>query len=197
MSEEDSVDLTPFRKACEVVDHDHDTIVAKANGLACPNQLDTAANCFRFVRDEIRHSGDFQLNPVTCKASDVLAHGTGYCYAKSHLLCALLRSNDIPAGFCYQRLSVDGHGAPFCLHGMTAIWISELGWYRVDPRGNRAGIDAQFNPPHEQLAFSTSLPGERDLAGIHPNPLDRVVEALSQFETWDALGKNLPDSVAD
>lgn len=25
-------------------------------------------------------------NPVTCRASEVLVHGTGYCYAKSHLL---------------------------------------------------------------------------------------------------------------
>jgi len=39
------------------------------------------------------------MNPVTCKASDVLIYGTGYCYAKSHLLAALLRANAIPAGF--------------------------------------------------------------------------------------------------
>ncbi len=39
---------------------------------------------FEWVRDEIKHSSDFKLNPVTCKASEVLAAGTGYCYAKSH-----------------------------------------------------------------------------------------------------------------
>ena len=74
------------------------------------SERDVVRACFEFVRDEIRHSSDFQLNPVTCKASDVLRHGTGYCYAKSHLLAALLRANGIPAGLCYQRLSV-GTGA--------------------------------------------------------------------------------------
>lgn len=59
-----------------------------------------------FVRDQIRHSADYRPNPVTCKASEVLRHGTGYCYAKSHLLAALLRANGVPAGLCYQRLSV-------------------------------------------------------------------------------------------
>jgi len=57
-------------------------------------------NCFEFVRDEIRHSSDFKLNPVTCKASDALRHKTDYCYAKSHLLAALVRANGIPTGLC-------------------------------------------------------------------------------------------------
>ena len=39
--------------------------------------------CFEWVRDNIRHSSDYKLNPVTCKASDVLQYKTGYCYAKS------------------------------------------------------------------------------------------------------------------
>ncbi|WP_338430147.1 transglutaminase domain-containing protein [Synechococcus elongatus] len=37
----------------------------------------------------------------------MLEYRTGYCYAKSHLLVALLRACSIPAGFCYQRLSFD------------------------------------------------------------------------------------------
>ncbi len=62
-----------------------------------------AHRCFEFVRDEVRHSWDFKENPVTCHASEVLRHRTGYCYAKTHLLAALLRANRIPAGLCYQR----------------------------------------------------------------------------------------------
>lgn len=48
------------------------------------------------VRDRIKHSNDYKLNPITRKASDVLKHGTGYGYAKSHLLMALLPANNIP-----------------------------------------------------------------------------------------------------
>ena len=56
------------------------------------------------VRDEISHSGDFRVNQPTCAASEVLRHKAGWCFAKSHLLAALLRANSIPAGLCYQRL---------------------------------------------------------------------------------------------
>jgi hypothetical protein len=41
----------------------------------------------------VKHSGDYQLNPVTCSASEVLAADTGFCCAKSQLLAALLRAN--------------------------------------------------------------------------------------------------------
>ena len=83
-----------------------------SDGLNDP--VEVARACFEFVRDQIKHSWDFQLNPVTCRASDVLKHGTGYCYAKSHLLAALLRANRIPAGLCYQRLTVANDVPPFC-----------------------------------------------------------------------------------
>jgi len=94
-----------------------------------------------------------ELNPITCKASDVLAYGTGYFYAKSHLLAALLRANSIPAGLCYQRLSIFENGPPYSLHGLNAIYLKNIGWYRADARGNKEGVDAQFTPPREKLAF--------------------------------------------
>jgi len=43
-----------------------------------------------------------QRDVVTCSASEVLREGTGICFAKSHLLAALLRAVGIPAGLCYQ-----------------------------------------------------------------------------------------------
>jgi transglutaminase-like putative cysteine protease len=160
-------------------------------GAAGPVEI--AKRCFHWVRDEIRHSHDHQLNPVTCTASEVLRHRTGYCYAKSHLLAALLRAHGIPTGLCYQRLSLNGDGEPFCLHGLNAIHLPDGGWYRVDPRGNRVGVDAQFTPPVERLAFAIRLPGEADLRAIYPDPLPVVIEALRKHRTWDALGEHLPD----
>ncbi|TXL16153.1 Cro/Cl family transcriptional regulator [Methylococcaceae bacterium HT4] len=105
--------------------------LAKLLSSGLPDKKSIAKNCFEWVRDNIRHSSDYKLNPVTCKASDVLIHKTGYCYAKSHLLAALLRANNIPAGLCYQRLSVEDDGAPYCLHGLNAVFLKNHGWYRV------------------------------------------------------------------
>ena len=184
---------TDFLSTCEVIDFNDEDLAALASRLQSDNDADTARMCFEFVRDEIKHSSDYQLNPVTCKASEVLEHGTGYCYAKSHLLCALLRANGIPAGMVYQRLSIDGIGPPFCLHGLNAVYLENHAWYRIDPRGNRDGIDAQFDPPHERLAFSTDLPEEYVLPGIHIKPLPSVVEALRTYTDWQELGQNLPD----
>jgi transglutaminase-like putative cysteine protease len=130
---------------------------------------------------------------VTCAASEVLASGTGYCYAKSHLLAALLRANGIPAGFCYQRLSIDDAGARYSLHGLNAAHLPQCGWYRLDSRGNKPGVNAQFSPPIEQLAFHVNFPGEKDFPEILPDPLPMVVTALRAYSTWDALCKNLPD----
>jgi transglutaminase-like putative cysteine protease len=70
--------------------------LARSLGEETGNRLETARRCFEWVRDHIRHSVDFQMNPVTCSASEALRAGTGFCYAKSHLLVALLRANGIP-----------------------------------------------------------------------------------------------------
>jgi transglutaminase-like putative cysteine protease len=187
--------MNEYLESSELIDWRHPDVAAKAAELAseCRDQLQIAQRSFEFVRDAIRHSSDYELNPVTCRASDVLAHGTGYCYAKSHLLAALLRANNIPAGLCYQRLSIEGDGPPFCLHGLNAIYLDPHGWYRVDARGNKPGVNAQFNPPHEQLAFSTQLAGEADLPEIWAEPLAAVVSTLQTCRTWQEVRQSLPD----
>jgi transglutaminase-like putative cysteine protease len=188
-------DPADFLAACEVIDCTHPSIVATAAQIADgkTDRLAIARDCFHWVRDKIRHSNDFRCNPVTCVASDVLKHGTGYCFAKSHLLTALLRANGIPAGLCYQRLSIDGKGPPFCLHGLSAVYLDRHGWYRIDPRGNTDGVDAQFDPPHERLAFTAGIRGECNLPGICIRPLGLVVRSLMTHETWEAMAENLPD----
>ncbi|MCS0581395.1 transglutaminase family protein [Massilia pinisoli] len=184
-----------YLSASTYIDFDTPDVRAAACRLAegRASEADVARACFEFVRDEIRHSVDFKLNPVTCKASDVLRHGTGYCYAKSHLLAALLRANGIPAGLCYQRLSVGTEGAPYCLHGLNAVYLKDFGWYRIDARGNKPGIDARFDPPRERLAFPVREREERMLPEIWAEPLPVVVETLARYGTWDQVLANLPD----
>lgn len=177
------------------IDCNEPKVAAKAAELSrgARTELDVVRRCFEFVRDEIKHSWDYRLNPVTCVASEVLRQGTGYCYAKSHLLAALLRANGVPAGLCYQRLSVSGDGAPFCLHGLNAVYLQEFGWYRIDARGNKDGVNAGFCPPREQLAFPVLSAKERDLPEIWAEPLSAVVESLTKHQTVEQVYENLPD----
>jgi len=139
----------------EYIDWMHPLVAAKAAELAegCHSDEAVAKHCFEFVRDTIKHSWDYRMNPVTCKASDVLTHGTGYCYAKSHLLAALLRANAIPAGLCYQRLTVESDGPPYCLHGLNAVYLGQYGWYRIDARGNKPSVRADFLSAYRKTGF--------------------------------------------
>lgn len=193
VSELNDPDPQRYLDPCEIIDFQSANISELAKRFATDDVFDSTRQCFTFVRDEIRHSYDHQLNPVTCRASDVLRHRTGYCYAKSHLLAALLRASGIPAGLCYQRLLTGDDETTFCLHGLNAIHLPGVGWYRVDARGNRDGVDAVFDPPRERLAFLPTQPGERDVPGVRVGPLPSVVECLATNRTWDAVATNLPD----
>ncbi|NEO29309.1 MAG: transglutaminase family protein [Symploca sp. SIO3C6] len=187
--------MEDYLQASEVIDCQHPSITGLAQKIASQYQTQEAIAkaCFEWVRDEIYHSCDYQINRITCCASEVLKHKTGLCYAKSHLLAALLRTNGIPVGFCYQRLSIDGLGAPYSLHGFNAIYLPASGWYRVDARGNRQGINAQFTPPVEQLAYKIQVPGEAEFENICSEPLPVVVQGLQAYSSLDDLGFQLPD----
>jgi len=188
--------MKKYLEVSEYVDWDHSEILVLAKKLAADNKSDVhiAQRCFEWVRDKIKHSWDYKQNPVTCKASDVLKHGTGYCFAKSHLLAALLRANQIPAGLCYQRLSIHDDGAPYSLHGFNAAYLKGYGWYRFDARGNKETVDAQFKPPQEQLAFPINEENEIDFPNILVEPHPSVVEVLTTFDTVEEVLKNLPDT---
>jgi transglutaminase-like putative cysteine protease len=188
--------MDAYLRSTEIIDWRHPAVLEQARALASESPLETARRCFEWVRDNVRHSHDFQMNPVTCTASEVLAAGTGYCYAKSHLLAALLRANGLPAGLCYQRLTAYDEGQ-FSLHGLNAVYLPDYGWYRIDARGNKPGVDAQFTPPQERTAFRLVETGERDFPEILADPLPVVVEALRAYPTWDALAQHLPDVGAE
>jgi len=189
------MNLDTYLQPSEYIDFGHPLVAQKAAELAEEggSHEAIAKRCFEFVRDSIKHSWDYRLNPVTCKASDVLRQGTGYCYAKSHLLAALLRANGIPAGLCYQRLAIGAEGPPFCLHGLNAIYLEQHGWYRVDARGNKPGVDALFSPPVERLAFPVLDPAEADLPEIWAEPIAVVIKALTEHMTVEQVFDNLPD----
>ena len=186
--------MNNYLASTEYIDWEEKSVLVQAKALSSGASEPEAITrrCFEFVRDEIKHSRDYELNPVTCKASDVLKHGTGYCYAKSHLLAALLRANNIPAGLCYQRLTITDV-PPFCLHGLNAVYLERYGWYRIDARGNKPGVSAAFSPPIEKLAFPIVTQGEADLPEIWSEPLPIVINALRERKTYQEVADNLPD----
>lgn len=187
--------MEEFLASSEIIDFTHPIVAAKARELAlgCNGDTEIARRCFEFVRDAIRHTGDAGEGITTLRASEVLQQEQGWCYAKSHLLAALLRANGIPAALCYQRLSCSEYvEGIYCLHGLNAVYLKAYGWYRIDARGNKEGVDAQFYPPHEKLAFELGE-NEYDLPDLYTEPLDVVVEALKTRKNYGEMVGHFPD----
>lgn len=188
--------IQEYLSASSIVDFDAPEVEAVAQKMseASTSETEFILNAYKFVRDEIRHSADFAGKIVTCKASEVLETGEGICYSKSHLLAALLRHGSIPTGFCYQLLRLDGESSPLVLHGLNAVYLQETGkWMRIDARGNKPGVNAQFCVDKEQIAFSVRAElGEIDYNCVFAEPNESAVKALVQSRTFDELWRNLP-----
>ena len=180
-----------------VIDYDNKSIIEMADMLfkKADHELDFIRKAYEFVRDNIKHSADINEDEITCAASEVLKAGHGICFAKSHLLAALLRCKSVPTGFCYQKLILDDETAPVLIyHGLNAVYIKDYKkWIRLDARGNKIGVNAQFSIETEQLAFPIrSELGEVDSLVVYPNPDIEVLRKLRRYKTRTELWKNLP-----
>ena len=175
--------INDYLQESNEVDYSNPIIQRKVEELFKTNQTDVEKiqNAFEFVRDEVSHSWDIQDELVTCHASEVLSYQKGICYAKSNLLAALLRSQGIPTGFCYQRLMIfDTPEKGYSLHSLNAVYIKSLNkWIRLDARGNKKGVNAQFSTGKEMLAFSVNPEfDEIDYPIIFVEPNRKTIEAL-------------------
>lgn len=184
----------------EFIESTRPEIVGLAAELRVGRHVDAdfAEAAFHWVRDQVSHSYDVQDPRVTVTSSEVLDERVGLCYAKAHLLAALLRAEGIPTGLCYQRLADDGIGSGHVVHGLIALHLDGA-WHRQDPRGNRPGVDAQFSLREERLAWSADpARGEIDYPRIYEAPVESVISALRS--TDDALTlyrSGLPHSLTD
>lgn len=181
----ESGSLDDYLEETEAVNYSHSSIQNKAAELysQSPNEIEFVKSAFEFVRDHISHSWDIQSSRITCRASDVLLFREGICYAKSNLLCALLRSQGIPAGFCYQRLTLgDTPDTGYVIHALNAVYLKSIGkWIRLDARGNKQGVDARFSLEEEKLAFPVrEMYEEKDYPVVYKEPNAKTIDVLLQ-----------------
>ncbi|WP_008313133.1 transglutaminase-like domain-containing protein [Leptolyngbya sp. PCC 6406] len=201
-----SARINDYLASSSVIDCQHPSIYDLAKSLiagisSTPEQIQIV---YQWVRDCISHTCDIGDPRVTCTASEVLHQGHGFCFAKAHLLAALLRSCGIPTGFCYQRLVFDeAQPDRFTLHGLNAVYLQKLNrWVRLDARGNKPSVQAEFygvgptGPPfhhREQLAFPVRPHcGEVDYPTVYPQPHPKIITALQTYPTAPALIAHLP-----
>ena len=149
------------------------------------DNLDYIKRCYIFVRDEISHSWDIKTDVVSRTASEVLKNKTGICWTKSCLLAALLRANQIPSGISYQLLTIaDDTSEGYIIHALNTVYIKDLDkWIRLDARGNKENVNAQFSLDEECLAYSIrSELGEIDYHDNHSDLDERLINILNESE---------------
>jgi len=193
-------DISAYLKEDEVIDFNKSIITQLADKLykISDSEISYIKYVYEFVRDNISHSADINEDVITCSASEVLTARHGICFAKSHLLAALLRCKAVPTGFCYQKLILDDKTAPYLIyHGLNGVYLNEYKkWIRLDARGNKEGVNAQFSINKEQLAFPVRAEkGEEDGFIIYPDPDVKIIEKLNNNKTRTELWYNLPDKL--
>ncbi|RKL65754.1 transglutaminase [Salipaludibacillus neizhouensis] len=194
-----SLNLEDYLVETDIINFTHPLIQEIVKELFNNRQteMERIKTAFLFVRDEISHSWDIQGTRVTCKASDVMKVKEGICYAKSNLLAALLRSKGIPTGFCYQRLMIfDTPDKGYSLHTLNGIFLSQFNqWIRLDARGNKPGVQAEFSTTEEKLAFSVQEEfDEIDYPSIYAEPNYKTIETLKSNSNAIKMYKHhLPD----
>lgn len=191
------VSVTPYLACSRLVSCTHPAVRTQAKELTHEyhDEHDQIQMIYRYVRDTIAHSVDAGQNTLVWKPSRIMNAGHALCFGKAHLFVALCRSIGIPAGFCYQRIRCEDN--TYVLHGLTAVWLEETEqWVRVDARGNKPGIEAEFNPSgEEKIAYPLGDdPGEWFDPVIYPEPWAGLVSLLNSspdVETFIGLSAEL------
>ena len=186
--------IDEYLKHDAVIDYDNEIIAKQADTLfqRANSETDFIRITYEFVRDHIPHSVDVNENAVTCTASEVLKAGHGICFARSHLLAALLRCKSIPAGFCYQKIILDDETSPVLVyHGLNGVYIKNYQkWMRIDVR---TGANMRFDIETELLAFPIRPEmGEIDSFVVYPDPDRKILEKLRRNKTRTELWNDLP-----
>jgi GNAT superfamily N-acetyltransferase len=194
------MNLTDFLAETPYINFSAPNIQAKAAELFSGKITTTekAKAAYEFVRDKIPHTFDIKSDTITAKASDVLSLGTGICHAKANLLAALLRAGGIPAGLCFQRTTLDDDDSNgYVVHCYNAIFLDNH-WIKVDARGNRQGVNAQFSLEEPVLAFPCRKEyDEYFFPGIYASPHPKTMEILENASSLQDVLNTIPDCVTE
>lgn len=188
----ESNDMSNFLERSEFINYDDYKIISISNMLAekSSNEIDLIKNVYEYVRDEIHHTMDIEQNEIVSTAAQVLEKQHGICLAKAFLLAAMLRYLKIPTGLCYQKVWYFRH----FLHGLNAVYIKQIDkWIRLDARGNKPGVNAQFDIEKEKVCYKPKkFLGELNYPTVYYKPPQTVIETFTAEQDFKDFMKNLP-----
>ena len=100
------------------------------------------------------------------------------------MLAALLRADGVPSGISYQYLTRadEDESEGYIIHALNTVFISALNkWIRLDARGNKENVHADFSLEEERLAFPIrSHLGEIDFRDNNTDLDERLIHILQE-----------------
>ena len=164
--------------------------------LKCKTLEEKARAVFEFVRDDISNAFDIDSIDIPCTASETVRARYGTDDSKANLLAAMMRALGIPAGFCYQRLTVlDDDSEGLYLHCYNAIYLDGK-WIRLDASTDRGGKKGEFAKITPILPFTPrEVFGEENIPGIFAEPDERSMAVHRAAEYIEEVIFNLPSEI--
>jgi hypothetical protein len=88
--------------------------------------------------------------------------------------------------------------SPLIIHGLNAVYFQSLDrWIRLDARGNKTGVNAEFSIDEEKLAFRVKPGlGETDLPLLMASTDRAVMLKLKKYDRLPDLMQDLPTRIA-
>ena len=86
----------------------------------------------------------------------------------------------------------------YCIHALNTVYIPSLDrWIRLDARGNKDGVNAQFSLDEEILAFHICSEGEIDYYDNHAEPDQGLMKVLeTSSDALDMYLHHLPGKLS-
>jgi hypothetical protein len=192
--------LDKFLQEDQYIDYNSNIIQNKVKELFTSDMTEIKKTnlAYEFVKDEIPHSFKCNAKIITARASDVLIFKTGICHAKANLLAALLRSQGILTGFCFQHITlVEDDTLGYCVHAYNAIYINNK-WIKLDVSGINQGVNALFSTEAPILAFQNHKEyDEYFFDGIFANPHIDTMQMLEKAKSLQDILDNIPEFVTE
>ncbi len=190
--------MQKFLQESEYVDYSEIIITRETSQatIGCRTEEEKVKAIFEFVRDEISNAFAIDAIDIPYTASQVVKARLGTDDAKAILLAAMLRSINVPAGFCYQRLTiVDDDSEGHYLHCYNAVYLDGA-WIKLDASANPNGVKSGFCKITPELSFiPRDVYDECNMPGIWAEPYEKSMDVLKDAEYVEEVVFNLPDSI--
>lgn len=199
--------ITTYLKSSTFINSDHTSIKELAAELTkeCRTDNEKAKNIFYYVRDNCHYNMySISPEPVTYKASNILANGKGFCVQKAILLAALGRAVELPSRLVL--VAIRNHKIPaealkhvgtnlFFPHAYNQFYLQEQ-WISTAATFDRKICKEQNVPVVEFDGFHDAVLSPQDLEG------NRYIEYVDHFGyfsdyPYDFVFKNLPRYYGD